>query len=55
MQNRLPFYVLDSADSTNSELRDFLLVVASFVVTLQQEAGRGRMGKWHSPENGNLI
>ncbi len=55
----LDLTVLPIVDSTNSEAERRLAmgVPAPFVVmALQQEAGRGRMGRvWHSPGEGNIY
>lgn len=55
----IPFYLLESTDSTNSEAERLLAsgFDAPFVVlSHKQITGRGRMGRsWHSPKGGNLY
>lgn len=56
---RADLYFHESIDSTNSEAERLLASAAEapfVVVSTEQTAGRGRMGRrWHSPDRGNLY
>lgn len=55
----IPFYLLESTDSTNSEAQRLLasgIDTPFAVLGHKQVTGRGRMGrKWHSPKGKNLY